>query len=69
MKIPLQEKIAELEARITKLENDASEHWGRSYEYFSVDSTGLQGRDVFGEHWDKMWKEFRLVMKTAFGRY
>ncbi len=68
MKIPVQEKIAELEARIAKLEADASEHWGRNYEYFSVDQTGLQCRDVFGEHWDKMWHHFNQVMKAAFGR-
>lgn len=68
MKVPLQEKIAELEGRIAKLEQDASEHWGRSYEYFTVDSTGLQGRDVFREHWDKMWKHFDEVMKSAFRR-
>ena len=68
MKIPAQEKIAELEVRIAKLERDASEHWGRNYDYFTVDSTGLQGRNVFGEHWDRMWKEFHLAMKAAFGK-
>ena len=68
MKIPVQEKIAELEARIAKLERDASEHWGRNYEYFTVDQVGMQCRDVFREHWDKMWKEFHHLMKAAFGR-
>lgn len=63
MKIPAQEKIAELEARIAKLEKDAEEHWGRVYQYRSV-STSRKG--VFGEHWNKMWEHFDKLMESAF---
>lgn len=69
MKIPVQEKIAELEQRIAALEKDATEHFGTSYEYFAVDQNGLQYHDAFGEHWDKMWGEFHLVMRSVFGRF
>lgn len=66
MKIPLQEKLAELESRIEFLElvnnvtHDQQAYWrGRK----SV-SKNLR----FSDHWDKMWEHFHLAMKEIFGR-
>jgi hypothetical protein len=55
MKIPMQEKIAELERRIEALEK-------RNPEIRTVHPK------VFGKHWHRMWQEFDEVMKQAFGR-
>jgi hypothetical protein len=64
MKVSLQSKIAELEQRIIALE-ERERLFMRQYsqQTISYDTSG-----VFGMHWDKMWEEFHLVMKAAFGK-
>lgn len=72
MKIPLQEKIAELETRIAGLELRAAavEHTLRS-ERRTVRVTTtewLRHRDMegFHTHWREMWQHFDAAMKAFF---
>lgn len=68
MKIPLQEKIAELEARIVELEK--KERWRGQAEQRKTDHTIItKGGGIPSErmrHWHKMWEEFNLAMKDMF---
>ena len=60
-KIPVQEKIAELESRIAALEKGTRVH-SRITQEFSVGSPSTE----MWAHWREMWKEFDEVMKSAF---
>jgi hypothetical protein len=69
MKIPLQEKIAELEGRIEALEKargGTSVTFTHTTTQTQTTSKPLNGDSIFGEHWKKMWEEFGHVMKAAF---
>lgn len=66
MKVPLQDKIAELESRIAGLEERERLLMGRSSQQTVTTTTTVTAKG-FGEHWSKMWEEFHLVMKEAFG--
>ena len=61
MKVTVQEKIAELEGRIKKLEDQANQRHEVVRE-----RTVLRADGPFGEHWRKMWVEFELAMKELF---
>jgi hypothetical protein len=58
-KVPLQEKIAELESRIAKLERDASEHWGRDY---SVRTLSPEA----DKEWTALWQHFKNFFEIMF---
>jgi hypothetical protein len=60
--IPLQEKIAELDRRIAKLEKAHGVEWVKT----EVARTTTSKSEIFGEDWDKMWEHFHKVMKAAF---
>jgi hypothetical protein len=60
VKIPVQEKIAELERRIEALEK--YHKWARGYTVTQTSSEAPPA--VFGVHWDKMWVEFKEVMRA-----
>ena len=60
--IPLQKKIAELEARIEKLEKSRNAPTGSFTRIYHSQGIG----SMFGEDWDKMWEHFHKVMKKAF---
>lgn len=62
MKIPVQDKIAELEARIAALEKRSNSERTRTL-------VQVVNKSVLGEHWDKMWLEFDHAMKAAFRRW
>ncbi len=65
-KMSVQEKIAELEARILGLEErERLKVW--QYSQQTVTHTTTVGTP-FGEHWTKMWNEFHLAMKDTFKR-
>lgn len=61
--IPLQEKIAELEQRIVRLEEQAQD---RKKKTVLVATPYSKGTSFFGPHWHKMWEEFHLAMKEIF---
>lgn len=65
MKIPLQEKIAELERRIVRLEEHARGDTGAIYSRITKNGKAIEGKR-FGPHWSKMWEEFHLAMKEMF---
>jgi hypothetical protein len=60
--IPLQQKIADLEQRIEKLEK---ERGGRTHVTVTRTRYSSAG-EPFGEHWDKMWEHFSAFMKSVF---
>lgn len=60
MKISVQEKIAELEARIAALEQ------GRTTTTTTTRTVSMRTKGPFGEHWDKMWEHFDKIMDNAF---
>jgi hypothetical protein len=68
VKISVQEKIAELERRILDLECEAELHWGFApknyHRSYRNERTVVIDKSLFGEHWDNMWREFHLVMKS-----
>jgi ABC-type antimicrobial peptide transport system ATPase subunit len=67
MKIPLQEKIAELEGRIRVLEEKPCRC--RVVEKTTViTSSGFSKPDLekFHAHWHEMWKHFDLAIKSFF---
>ena len=59
-KVSLQSKIAELESRIAALEK------GRTTRTVTETVTTVRASGAFGEHWDKMWNEFHLMMGEMF---
>ena len=63
MKVPIQEKVAELESRVALLEKALNLHSTITHTFSSSPPDG-----VMWKHWDNMWQEFNLVMKTAFGK-
>lgn len=64
-KMSAQEKIAQLEARIVYLEEQVEK-----IRNMKITFVARPGEDdgVFGTHWDRMWEQFDLVMKRAFGK-
>lgn len=59
MKIPLQEKIAELERRIEKLERAGERASGACNRQWDAKADS---------HWNQIWKQFDLFMGRLFGR-
>lgn len=66
MKIPIQEKVAELERRIQALE-EAQQKQGYVKMNYSGTISQEQHDKIFGSNWKKMWSYFDKVMKEAFG--
>ena len=62
MKIPIQQKIAELEQRISALEKQVRMRpVSTECETTTVIRSGNSG--VFGDSWNSMWKSFNEVMR------
>jgi BMFP domain-containing protein YqiC len=71
MKIPLQEKIAELESRITALELRATavetKLCGRTSRTIVTNDPNWHGFNADVEkHWRGLWREFDALMKSVF---
>jgi hypothetical protein len=60
--VPLQQKIAELEGRIEKLEKEHGVVFTRT----TITSLHSPGDGAFGDGWEKMWQGFNEMMKAAF---
>lgn len=56
MKVPVQEKMAELEQRIIALETALRKRGDYRLRSFAVN-----------EHWKAMWREFDALFKEVFG--
>jgi hypothetical protein len=71
-KMSAQEKIAQLESRIVYLEDQVEKI--RNLKVITTTTTTdsfyarVDEEGIFGAHWNRMWAEFDLVMKKAFGR-
>lgn len=64
--VPLQQKFAELEQRVEKLEKErrvVSTHTTVTQVRYS-DGAAAAGA-IFGEHWNKMWDHFHEVMANV----
>jgi hypothetical protein len=59
MKVPLQEKIAELESRIVALEKAQKVHARVTREFLPWESN-------ITNQWKRMWEEFDKIMKKVF---
>lgn len=67
MKIPIQEKVAELERRIQALEEAQQQKQGYVKMKYSGTITQEEHDKIFGSNWKRMWMYFDKVMKAAFG--
>jgi hypothetical protein len=64
--VPLQNKVAELEQRIEKLEKERAVTTTNTSTERTVYVSGRVPDGIFGDGWKKMWQGFDEMMKAAF---
>lgn len=70
MRIPVQEKISELESRIAVLESRVAGLQSRQgiHTVITTENMSAEKSKAFHAHWREMWNKFDEIMKSVFDR-